>query len=262
MEPEKNPFVEALSRGRVQFGCWLSLPDNSVVEIAALAGFDWLLIDHEHGPLELTDILSLLQTLAPYDVAPIVRPASDDGALIKKLLDTGAQTLVVPMVNSPEQAARLVSAVRYPPAGTRGLAPNMVRASRWSEIQDYARQANDHICLIVQAETVEAMERLTDIASVDGVDGVFIGPADLAASMGYPGNSAAREVVDVIQKGLKTIGEAGKYAGVLCMDPTLAKTYIQAGADFVGITIDVLLLLRSMKEAVQTFRNLDREEGK
>jgi len=255
MELEKNRFRQALATGKTQYGFWLGLPDNTVAEMAAAAGFDWLLIDHEHGPFELRDILVQLQAMAPYPVAPVVRPACGDPALLKKLLDIGVQSLLVPMVDAPEQARELVSAVRYPPAGKRGLGTSMARAARWNQIHDYARQANGEICLIVQAETARAMDNLNAILAVDGVDGVFIGPSDLSASLGRPGDPGHPEVVSAISEGLRTIRAAGKYAGLLCLDPALVDNYVEQGADFVGVGVDTLVLSRGMRRIAARFGN-------
>lgn len=258
VSPKKNKFLQALASGDTQYGCWLSLPDNSVAEIAAIAGFDWLLIDHEHGPFELRTIMSHLQAMAPFDVAPVVRPMCGDVALIKKLLDIGVETLLVPMVNTAEQAAELVSAIRYPPAGIRGLGTSMARASRWNQIAQYAQEANDNICLIVQAETALAMDNLEAILAVDGVDGVFIGPSDLAASMGHLGNPECPEVVATIRGGLETIRAAGKYAGLLCLTQMLAAEYVKYGANFIGVGIDTSVLSQGMKQIAEQFKSADK----
>lgn len=251
-----NPFKQALASGHIQYGCWLSLPDNSVAEIAASTGFDWLLIDHEHGPFELRTIMSHLQAMAAYEVAPVVRPVSGDVNLIKKLLDIGVQSLLVPMVNTPDEAADLVAYTRYPPAGVRGLGTSMARAAKWNQIAGYAKAANDNICLIVQAETIMAMDNLEAILAVEGIDGVFIGPSDLAASMGHLGNPGCAEVVEVVSRGLKCIRGADKYAGLLCLDPVLAEHYIEDGVNFMGVGIDTMILLEGMKAIVKQFNNI------
>ena len=181
----ENKFKRGLASGATQYGLWLGLPDNSVAEIAAGVGFDWLLIDHEHGPYELPNVLANLQAIAAYDVAPIVRPVDDNPALLKRLLDMGAQSFLIPMVETAEQAVAIVAALRYPPAGKRGLGTSMARAARWNGVPDYLARANAELCLIVQVETASALANLDAILAVDGVDGVFIGPSDLSASMGH-----------------------------------------------------------------------------
>ncbi|NMT64606.1 4-hydroxy-2-oxoheptanedioate aldolase [Marinobacter orientalis] len=254
MELPENRFKQGLATGETQYGLWLGLPDNSAAEIAAVAGFDWLLIDGEHAPFDLRTIMSHLQAMAPYDVAPVVRCVEGNTALIKQLLDIGVQTLLVPMVEDAEQAKQLVKAVRYPPAGVRGLGTSLARAARWNQIPGYLKKANDEICLIVQVETASAMDNLDDILAIEGVDGVFIGPSDLSASMGYIGDAGNHEVVDAINKGLNRIRAAGKYAGLLCPDPSLAQSYIGQGANFVGVGVDTMILANETRKLAQRFK--------
>lgn len=254
MELPKNRFKAGLATGQPQYGLWLGLPDNTAAEIAATAGFDWLLIDGEHAPFDLRSIMAHLQAMAPYDVAPIVRCVEGNTALIKQLLDIGVQTLLVPMVETAEQAEQLVRAVRYPPAGIRGLGTSLARAARWNQIPGYLHKANDEICLIVQVETASAMNNLDAILAVEGVDGVFIGPSDLSASMGYIGDAGHPVVVETINNGLNRIRAAGKYAGLLCLDPALTQSYIQQGASFVGVGVDTLLLAQETKKLAQRFK--------
>ncbi|MCM0611498.1 4-hydroxy-2-oxoheptanedioate aldolase [Marinobacter sediminum] len=254
MELSKNRFKQGLAAGETQYGLWLGLPDNSAAEIAAIAGFDWLLIDGEHAPFDLRTIMSHLQAMAPYDVAPIVRCVEGNTALIKQLLDIGVQTLLVPMVEDAEQAKQLVQAVRYPPAGIRGLGTSLARAARWNQTPGYLKKANDEICLIVQVETVSAMDNLDEILAVDGVDGVFIGPSDLSASMGYIGDAGNPKVVDTVNKGLSRIRAAGKHAGLLCLDPSLTESYIKHGANFVGVGVDTMILANETRKLAQRFK--------
>ncbi|MCZ6832002.1 MAG: aldolase/citrate lyase family protein [Gammaproteobacteria bacterium] len=254
MDLPRNTFKQALASGKTQYGLWLGLADTSVAEITASAGFDWLLIDHEHGPFELRDIMRHLQALAPYDVAPIVRPVEGNPALLKKLLDMGVQTFLVPMVDNADQAEALVQALRYPPAGRRGLGTSMARAARWNQVPGYVRQANEEICLIVQAETTSAMANLESILAVEGVDGVFIGPSDLSASMGHIGDVGHPDVVDAINKGLAAITAAGKYAGILCVDPALVAGYENQGASFIGVGVDTLLLSQGARQLARQFK--------
>jgi 4-hydroxy-2-oxoheptanedioate aldolase len=249
-----NPLKRALQSGGVQYGVFLGLPDNSAAEIAAGCGFDWLLIDQEHGAFELATVLGHLQVLAAYDVAPIVRPASDDPTLLKKLLDIGAQSLVVPMVDTAEQAEALVRAVRYPPQGIRGIGTSMARAARWNQAAGYVATANQEICLIVQAETAVALDNLDAILAVNGVDGVFIGPSDLSASMGHIGDPGHPDVVSAIDSTLQRISAAGKHAGVFCMDPELAGHYIDQGANFLAIGTDTLVLSQGLRQTAARFR--------
>lgn len=260
MELPANKFKRGLSSGVTQFGLWLGIPDNSVAEIAAGAGFDWLLIDHEHGTFDLRSILSHLQAIAPYAAAPIVRPVNDDPALLKKLLDIGVQSFLIPMVDDAKQARELVQALRYPPAGKRGLGTSMARAAQWNQVPGYLHNANGEICLIVQVETVNAMANLNAILEVEGVDGVFIGPSDLSASMGYIGNAGHPAVVEAVAEGLKAIREAEKYAGVLCLDPKLVDTYVDAGANFVGVGVDTLILTTGAGNLAKSFKAPETQE--
>ena len=238
----RNRFRAGLETGKTQFGVWLGIPDPTAAEIMAGAGFDWLLVDHEHGAFELRDVLTHLQTMAAYDVAPIVRPVDGNPALLKKLCDIGAQSFIVPMIDTAEQAAAVASAVKYPPDGIRGMGTSLARAARWNAVPGYGEKANNEMLVIVQAETVEAIGNLEAIAGTPGIDGVFIGPSDLSASMGHVGNPAHPDVVDTVSKALRTIRSAGKYAGLLCLDPAMITHYEECGANFVGVGVDTLLL--------------------
>lgn len=237
-----NRFRAGLATGKTQFGVWLGIPDSTAAEIMAGAGFDWLLVDQEHGAFELRDVMTHLQVMAAYDVAPIVRPVDGNATLLKKLCDIGAQSFIVPMIDTAEQAAAVVSAVRYPPEGVRGMGTSLARAARWNAVQGYAGQANGEMVVIVQAETVTAIENLEAIAAVPGVDGVFIGPSDLSASMGHVGDVAHPEVVDTVSDAIRRIRAAGKYAGLLCLDESMIAHYEECGANFIGIGVDTLLL--------------------
>ena len=193
-KPAANPFKQALREKRAQIGLWLSAASPYLSEVSATAGFDWLLIDGEHAPNTLQTTLQQLQVVAPYRSQPVVRAVEGQVALVKQLLDIGAQNLLIPMVDTAEQAELMVRAVQYPPKGIRGVGSAIARASRWSLRADYLDVADDEICLLVQAESVTALTNLSAIAAVEGVDGVFIGPADLAASMGHRGKPGHPEV--------------------------------------------------------------------
>lgn len=238
----ENPFKQALSSGQTQYGYWLALADAYAAEAVAGAGFDWLLIDGEHAPNTVPTILAQLQALAPYPAEAVVRPVSGDTALIKQLLDIGARTLLVPMIDTAEQATAVVAATRYPPAGVRGVASALVRASRWGNRPDYLKRAEEEICLLLQVETVRGLENLAAIAETDGVDGVFIGPADLSASMGYIGQPGHEAVQAAIQQAAQTIRSAGKAAGILALNDTDARRYLDWGYTFVAVGVDLLLL--------------------
>ena len=262
MHDLRTRVIRAQQGGGAPYGAFLGLPDGSAAEIAAGTGFDWLLIDQEHGPFELASVLQLLQVLAAYELPTLVRAASDDPTLLKKLLDVGAQTLVIPMVNTAEQAEALVQAVSYPPRGIRGNGTSMARAARWNQAPGYAQSANQEICLIVQAETTQALSNLDDILAVDGVDGVFIGPSDLAASMGHLGNPGHPDVISAIDNTLQRISAAGKYAGVFCMAAELAQHYIDQGANFLAVGSDTMALSQGLRQVAASFRGKPLEEEK
>ena len=238
----RNRFRAGLESGNTQFGVWLGLPDSTAAEIMAGAGFDWLLIDHEHGAFELRDVMMHLQVMAAYDVAPIVRPVNGDAALLKKLCDIGAQSFVVPMIDTPEQAADVVSAVKYPPEGRRGMGTSLARAARWNALPGYVGRANEEMLVIVQAETTTAIDNLEAIANTPGIDGVFIGPSDLSASMGFVGQASHPDVEQAVSEALRTIRAAGKFAGLLCLDESKIPHFEECGANFIGVGVDTLLL--------------------
>ncbi len=253
-----NPFKQAISRNHAQIGLWLGLADHYSAEICAGAGFDWLLIDGEHAPNDLRSVLQQAQTIAGYPgthaVARIPMGHGHVGeALLKQSLDLGLQTLLVPMIDTAEQARAVVRAMRYPPDGIRGMAG--ARASRWGRFPNYARQANAQVCLLVQAESREALDNLEAIAAVEGVDGVFIGPADLSASMGHVGNAGHAEVLTAIDHAIARITGAGKAAGILATDENLAKHYLSLGATFVAVGLDTNLLARATTALAATFKS-------
>lgn len=242
----KNRFKAALARMEVQRGLWCQIADPLAAEMLAGAGFDWMLFDTEHAPLEAPLVLSMLQAVAPYPVSPIVRPRVLDVALIKKLLDHGAQTILVPMVQNAAEAALAVAATRYPPRGIRGVA-GATRAAGFGRIPGYHRRAHEETCLLVQVETRSALDEIEAIAAVDGVDGIFIGPADLSASLGFPGEPGRPEVVEAILSAIRRIRAAGKAPGILTPDAALYQAAIAAGAVFVSKTIDLLALRDAAK---------------
>ena len=248
MQLSANTFKAALRAGRPQIGLWLGLADAYVSELLASTGFDWLAIDAEHAPNDLRSVLAQLQAMAPYPVQPVVRTASGDAMLLKQYLDIGAQTLLVPMVESAGQAARIVAATRYPPAGIRGVGSALARASRWNQVSDYLRGCEQELCVLVQVESVGGLDNLPAIAATEGLDGVFFGPADLAASMGLLGGTADQRVQDAITRGIQSVRSAGKAAGVLSADPGVAREYLAAGALFVAVGLDTTLLVRAARD--------------
>jgi 4-hydroxy-2-oxoheptanedioate aldolase len=249
-----NAFKQALQAGQQVIGCWVGFADANVAEALAGCGFDWLLLDGEHAPNDPRTVLDQLRALAPYPVQAVVRPVVGDVALVKQYLDVGAQTLLIPMVDTPEQAAQMVSATRYAPDGIRGMGAALARASRWNQVPDYVHHANGQMCVLVQAETTLALKNLADIAAVEGVDGVFFGPADLSASMGYRGQASHPEVQKAILNGIATVRAAGKAAGILMADKALAQTYLDAGAQFVAVGVDTTLLVRAATDLATHFK--------
>src|SRR5690606_15307708 len=237
-----NPFKAAMAAQQLRYGLWLGLANPYTAEIAAGAGFDWLLIDNEHAPNDLRTTLGQLQAIAAYGSHTVVRAPVGDVALINQVLDVGAQPLLVPMVDTPDQAAQLVAATRYPPAGIRGVGGGIARASRWNRRTRYLHEANDEVCLLVQVETLTAIENLDAITATDGVDGVFFGPADLSASMGLLGQPAHPRVRDLIGESMRRVRAAGKAPGIICSDSELAKYYIDCGACFVALGVDAAIL--------------------
>jgi 4-hydroxy-2-oxoheptanedioate aldolase len=245
----KNRFKARLKTG-TQIGLWLSLGEPTVTELAAGTGYDWLVIDAEHAPNGVRDVLAHLR--AAGDATPaVVRPRDDNRALVKQLLDIGAQTLLIPMIESADQARRAVASVRYPPVGARGVAGSIVRASGYGARADYMANADSEICLLLQVENRAGLAALDEILTVEGVDGVFIGPADLAADLGHPGDSAAPAVLTAIDDALARIRAAGVAAGILITDPDLARIYHDKGVDFLAVGADVAVL----REGLTTLRD-------
>jgi 4-hydroxy-2-oxoheptanedioate aldolase len=254
MEIKQNTFKAALKTGEhPQIGLWLGLADPVCAEICAGAGFDWLLIDGEHAPNDVRSTLAQLQAVAPYPVHPIVRPVSGDVNLIKQLLDIGAQTLLVPMVETAEQARFLVSAMRYPPAGIRGVGAALARASQWNRVSNYVHEANDQMCLLVQVETRAGLENLDAIAAVEGVDGVFIGPSDLSAALGHLGKPGHPDVQQAIEGAIGRIRASGRAAGILATEELQARRYLSLGCTFVAVGLDANLLGRATQELARKF---------
>ena len=256
MQTPLNTFKQKLQTPTAQIGLWLSLASAYSTEICAGAGFDWLLIDGEHAPNDLNRILAQVQTIAAYPSQAVGRVPVGDTALIKQYLDLGLQTLLVPMVDTPEQAAALVQACRYPQddgcGGVRGMAG--ARASRWGRYPHYTKEANAQVCLLVQVESRLALKNLDTIAATEGVDGVFIGPADLSASMGYVGNAGHPEVQAAIVDGIARILKAGKAPGILTTDMALARHYIGLGVRFIAVGLDTSLLLRATDALLSQFK--------
>ncbi len=253
MDRLHNPFKQALKSGRLQIGLWHSLSSHLAVEILADAGFDWILLDTEHAPNELPMVHTQLMAASGGTAHPVVRPAWNDPVIIKRLLDIGAQSLLIPYVETEEEARRAVMSVRYPPDGFRGVAA-LTRASRFGRIKGYAEAASHEICLLLQVETKRGLENLERIARVEGVDGVFVGPGDLAAALGYLGQPNHPEVVKIIDDMILKIKDAGSAPGILSGDAELAQHYIELGCLFVAVGSDTAILARGADQLAAKFR--------
>jgi len=244
MLPLENTFKKRLLAGETLIGLWSSLCSPLAAEALADAGFDWMLVDTEHSPIDVAGVMPILQAASHGSASLAVRPAWNDKVLIKRLLDIGAQTLLVPFVETAEEAAAAVQAARYPGQGVRGVAGS-TRASRFGRAKEYFEVANGEICLLVQLETGQALTQLTDIAAVEGVDGVFIGPSDLAASMGHLGDPSHPEVQSALKSAVKTLNSIGKPAGILATTAADAKRYRDWGYRFVAAGVDMGLLIKA-----------------
>lgn len=249
----RNGFKQALTERKQIIGYWCTLDGDAAPEIAAGAGFDWLLFDTEHAPASDADILHKLQIAEGYAVWPVVRPAWNDRVRIKLLLDVGAQTLLIPYVETADEAAAAVAATRYPPAGVRGVAGAM-RASRYGRIQQYQGRADAEICVLVQIESRKGLENLEAIAATEGVDGVFIGPADLAANCGIrlpDGRDALRTIID---DAMSRIAAVGKPSGILSVAPDDARHWLTQGVGFVAVGVDATALARAASSLAESFK--------
>ena len=249
-----NEFKKALRSGECQFGLWVALANAYTAEICAGAGYDWLLIDGEHAPNDIRSIMAQLQAIDGSSSHAIVRPPVGETWMIKQILDIGAQTILVPMVESAGQARELVRAVQYAPQGVRGVGAALARASRFNRVSDYLQTAGNEICLLLQVESRLGLAVLDEICAVEGVDGVFVGPADLAADLGYIGRPGEQEVQRHIEAALQKIISHGKAAGILTADPVLARNYVSAGAAFVAIGTDVGLLAVGGTRLLEDFK--------
>jgi len=254
MELPKNTFKAAIKAGEPQIGLWSSLSSNYSVEVIAGAGFDWLLLDMEHSPNDLESLLAQMQVAAAYPSHPIVRVPWNDMVMIKRVLDAGAQTLLIPYVSTVEEAKAAVSYTRYPPHGVRGVA-GVTRASRFGRVKDYAKHAHEEICVLVQVETEAAAAQIEAICAVDGVDGVFIGPADLHASMGYTGETANPKIMPMMEEAMRRIRKAGKAPGYLSPVEADAKKMLAAGCLFCAVGADIGLLARGAEALCAKFKS-------
>jgi 4-hydroxy-2-oxoheptanedioate aldolase len=253
MQLAPNSFKRALSRGDLQIGLWCTLASSIAAEIVSDSGFDWLLFDTEHSPNEVPDLMRHLQAAQRGPAAPVVRVAWNDQVLIKRVLDVGAQTILVPCVQNADEAARAVAAARYPPSGVRGVTGSG-RASRYGRVKDYLREANGEVGVVVQVETREALHQIEAVAMVEGVDGVFVGPSDLSASFGLIGQPQSSEVQRAIESAGARIRAAGKSAGILAGGEVDARRYMRWGYNFVAVGVDTVLLAHAADELAARFR--------
>jgi 4-hydroxy-2-oxoheptanedioate aldolase len=253
MEMKPNPLKRALREGRPQIGLWSSFPTHQTVEVLAGSGFDFLLLDSEHGPADLSQVHQQLQAMVGGTAAPVVRPPWNDAVLLKRFLDLGVQSFLVPMVQDAEEARRAVAATRYPPQGIRGVSVAN-RANAFGRVKDYPKRASDEICLHVQIETRRAVDAIEAIAAVDGIDGLFIGPSDLAADLGHLGNSAHPEVRAAIDDALRRIARTGKAAGILAPVEADARHWLGLGATFVAVGSDLGILARQSEALAAKFK--------
>ncbi|KAA8821405.1 HpcH/HpaI aldolase family protein [Bifidobacterium vespertilionis] len=249
----RNEFKAALKEGRQLKGLWIAMGSATSIEIAAEIGYDWLLIDGEHGPNDLTTILDQLRAVHGYPTTPIVRPPHADPVLVKQVLDLGAQTLLLPMINNREEAELMVKAINYAPEGIRGVGGVIARSGRWGLIPNYMRDAKNELCLILQVESQEGLDNIDEIASVDGVDAIFIGPADLSASLGHPDDAGA--IQDQVHYAFERIKAHGKAIGSLAFDPETAKKYFEWGASFVAVAGDTDVYVRGLKAELANYQD-------
>ncbi|MFF3488583.1 HpcH/HpaI aldolase/citrate lyase family protein [Streptomyces sp. NPDC002701] len=247
-------FREALAASdRPLIGMWVCSGSPLVAEICAGSGLDWLLIDMEHSPNQLESVLTQLQAVAAYSVRPLVRAPGLLPIMIKQILDLGAQNILLPMIDTAEQAAAAVRAVRYPPRGDRGIGSALARSARWNRVDGYLADADDHVSLFVQIESVTGVQNAAEIAAVDGIDGVFVGPSDLAASMGLIGQQTHPDVVAAVGRAFEAVRGAGKPVGVNAFDPAVASAYLDDGASFVLVGADVTLLAQGSDALAERF---------
>ena len=254
MQLPQNPFKRALGAGKPQIGLWSSLSSNYTVEVIAGAGFDWLLLDCEHSPNDLENLLTQLQAAAPYPSHCVVRVPWNDMVTIKRVLDIGAQSVLVPYVSTSAEAESAVAYTRYPPGGARGVA-GTTRATRFGRIEDYAKRAQEELCVLVQVETQAALDNLESICEVEGIDGVFIGPADLHASLGHPGEIANPRVKPLIDEAIRRIRRCGKAPGILTPNEADARHWLECGALFVAVGADVGILARGAEALAAKFQS-------
>ncbi|WP_226780809.1 HpcH/HpaI aldolase family protein [Oceaniglobus trochenteri] len=256
MPAPRNRLKAALAEGRLQTGLWLAFANPTAAEIAARAGFDWCLIDCEHAPNDIPLVQAQCQAMSGGSSSVVVRVAEGNARLLKQVLDIGVQTVLIPMVDTVAQAKDILRFTRYPPEGVRGVGAAQSRATFFGEVGDYVTTATDEICVLVQAETRLALSNIEDIAALPGIDGIFIGPADLAADMGHLGNPGHPDVVAAIEDGVRRIRAAGKAAGIVTFDPTQARRLAALGFNFLAVGGDVSCYARALRSLAAEAKTL------
>jgi len=255
MELPRNTFKHALKGDRPLFGLWSSIAGAYAIEALAGAGLDWLMLDAEHSPNSLQTVLSSLQVLAAYPTQAVVRLPLNDMVMIKQYLDIGVQTLLIPQINTAEEARLAVAYTRYPPHGLRGVG-GTTRATRFGRIPGYAQRAHEELCILVQVESREALDNLEEIAAVEGIDGVFIGPADLHASLGYVGQTRNPDVIPLMDEAVRRIQRAGKPAGTLLTgDAEDGMRWVRNGTRFIAVGSDLGLMARGAERLVEDWHS-------
>ncbi|MDC0738920.1 HpcH/HpaI aldolase/citrate lyase family protein [Cognatishimia sp. SS12] len=260
MSAPENRFKKRLNSGQIQFGCWLGMAEPYVAEMAALCGFDVLVIDGEHAPVDMKSMLGQLKALEGSPSQPLLRLPVDQTHLVKQALDFGAQNLLIPMIESKEQAEAMAKAMRYPPHGIRGVGAGMARASKFSMIADYQQTADDQVCVMLQVESRAGLDALDDILAVEGIDGVFIGPGDLSANLGYAETPKHPEFKAIVKDALTRIKAAGRAAGIIETDDDYIQQYIDLGVDFIATDVDVALYMNAMRKAARRYSGPDAAE--
>ncbi len=248
-----NQFKQRILKGDLQYGIWNGIPHSYAAEILAGAGFDWVLVDAEHAPFSQDQIICQVQAMSRYNVTPIVRLPKCDPADMKVLLDAGVQSFIIPMVESKDYAELALKAVKYPPQGIRGVGTALARAAQWNRVNNYFKEANDQMCIITQIESLNGAEALDGILEVEGIDVVFVGPADLAGTMGHLGNPSHPDVRNLVNESLQKIVNSGKKAGVLTSSKELIADYRAKGATMLGVGLDTILLAKATQSLAEHY---------
>jgi 2-keto-3-deoxy-L-rhamnonate aldolase RhmA len=261
MDLPRNAFRHAIAEGRMQYGAWLMSAAPSTAEALGSTGFDFLVVDMEHVPIDTPQLVEILRTIAGTPASPVTRLPWNDTVMVKRALDAGAQTLMFPFVQDAAEAARAVAATRYPPAGVRGAAA-VHRASRYGNVPDYLGRAADEICVVVQVETVDAVDRMAEIAAVPGVDSVFVGPGDLAASMGHLGNIGHADVQAKLARAGAEARRLGKPCGIIGGNPEMAGRFVDYGYSWVAVGSDMSMMVGRALEWLGKLRGSGAAPGR